>query len=158
MNVLYQNCPCRRCRYSDLNQDETHNMKYQSYPTLVNTRPAWGPAALINFEALLIIIFTKFVDGGDVDGGGMSDNPWSDNPWSDNPWSDNPWINSIDWNTQSIIPLQSMGYRRIISTSKSILHAPNLIYLRIIKVNRPYTNFLAKIGSRFPDKICMKNT
>ena len=41
----------------------------------VNTRPAWGPAALINFEALLIIIFTKFVDGGDVDGGGMSDNP-----------------------------------------------------------------------------------
>ena len=41
----------------------------------VNTRPAWGPLALINFEALLIIIFTKFVDGGDVDGGGMSDNP-----------------------------------------------------------------------------------
>ena len=41
----------------------------------VNTRPAWGPAALINFEALLIIILTKFVDGGDVDGGGMSDNP-----------------------------------------------------------------------------------
>ena len=41
----------------------------------VNTRSAWRPAALINFEALLIIIFTKFVDGGDVDGGGMSDNP-----------------------------------------------------------------------------------
>ena len=31
---------------------------------------------MINFEALLIIIFTKFVDGGDVDGGGVSDRPW----------------------------------------------------------------------------------
>ena len=40
-----------------------------------------------------------------------------------------------------------MGYRRIISTSKSILHAPNLIYLRIIKVNNQSMSILT--GSRF---------